>query len=367
MSAGVGKDPVTQPISRKGYFLKDLARSFLQVLGETGPIASGKLGHFTADLICSGGLDLWQMLCWDYAFQHIGIANPRIFVYLKKKFAELNEKNTALPFTTFVNSPSVQQSTFETVLILQGCPKKLKVKMPSVPDETHNNDAWFASNARSSEKAAVRKAWDRSHDLVQLLAAGNELITAVLDGALEKALFWMKWLQEEDAQMRKRLGGGLTTFERGPASLSSKQRTNVSFFICAVLAEAYKEFAAKGIIRMHEEFQTLLDVYRSTDKHIGAARRQDALVLMIQILTDVVRWKVPAAPSLVKDPIVLGRAVAQCSVFYNEILALPLPVKPLPSRIGAIGKKKVVVTSKEDHLNHHLESVDAAIMNFYER
>jgi hypothetical protein len=70
---------------------------------------------------------------------------------------------------------------------------------------------------------------------------------------------------------------------------------------------------------------------------------------------------------LVKDPIVLGRAVAQCSVFYNEILALPLPVKPLPSRVGAIGKKKVVVTSKEDHLNHHLDSVDAAIMNFYER
>jgi len=118
---------------------------------------------------------------------------------------------------------------------------------------------------------------------------------------------------------------------------------------------------------MHEEFQTLLDVYRSTDKHIGAARRQDALVLMIQILTDVVRWKVPAAPSLVKDSIVLGRAVAQCSVFYNEILALPLPVKPLPSRVGAIGKKKVVVTSKEDHLNSHLQSVDDAIMSFYER
>ena len=35
MSAGVGRDPVEQPISRKGYFLKDLARSFLQVLGET--------------------------------------------------------------------------------------------------------------------------------------------------------------------------------------------------------------------------------------------------------------------------------------------------------------------------------------------
>jgi len=367
MSHGVGKDPADQPVSRKGYLLKDLARSYLQVLGETGPVASGKLLHFTADLICSGGLDVWQTLCWDYAFQHIGIANPRIFVYLKKKLAEINDKNTTLPFTAFINSPSVQQGTFEVVLILQGCPKKGRAKVPSVPDETHQNDEWFSSNARSSEKAAVRKAWDRSHDLTQLLAAGNELVGAVVDGALEKALFWMKWLQEEDALMRKALGGGLTTYERGPATLSSKQRTNVSFFICSILAEAYKEFAAKGTIRMHEEFQTLLDLYRSIDKHIGAARRQDILILMIQILTEVVRWKVPAAPSLVKDPIVLGRAVAQSEIFYNEILALPLPNKPLPSRVGAIGKKKVLVTTKDDILNHQLNDLDAAIMSFYSK
>jgi len=367
MSLGVGKDIVEEPISRKGYLLKDLARSFLQVLGETGPVASGKLLHFTADLICSGGLDLWQTLCWDHAFQHISVAQPRVFVYMKKKFAELGEKNAALPFTTFLNSPAVQQGTFEIVLILQGCPKKGKAKTPSVPEETHQNDVWFRSNARSGDKAAVRKAWDRSHDLTQLLQAGNELIAAVTEGALERALFWMKWLQEEDAIMRKSLGGGLTTYERGPATLSSKQRTNVSYFICAILAEAYKEFAAKGIIRMHEEFQTLLDLYRSVDKHLGAARRQDILVLMIQILTEVVRWKVPAAPTLVKDPIVLGRAVGQAEVFYKEILALPLPAKPLPSRVGAIGKKKVLVTSKEDHLNHHLQSVDDAIMNFYGR
>jgi hypothetical protein len=367
MALPVGKDSVQEPTSRKGYLLKDLARSFLQVLGETGPVASGKLLHFTADLICSGGLDVWQTLCWDYAFQHIGIANPRIFVYLKRKFAELNEKNGALPFTTFVHSPATQQGTFETVLILQGCPKKGKAKVPSVPDETHQNDVWFASNARSSEKASVRKAWDRSHDLMTLLTTGNELVTAITEGALEKALFWMKWLQEEDAIMRKKLGGGLTTYERGPATLGAKQRTNVSFFICSVLAETYKEFATKGMIRMHEEFQTLLDLYRSTDKHIGAARRQDALVLMIQILTDVVRLKVPAAPTLVKDPVVLGRAVGQCEVFYNEILSLPLPAKPLPGKVGAIGKKKVIVTTKEDHLNSHLEAADAAIMNFYGR
>jgi hypothetical protein len=73
--------------TRKGYYLKDLARSFVQALGETGSAAaSGRLLHYTADFICSGGFPLWQRLCWDYAFDHIGIASPRIFYYLNRRF-----------------------------------------------------------------------------------------------------------------------------------------------------------------------------------------------------------------------------------------------------------------------------------------
>ena len=37
-------------ISRKGYKLKDLAKTFLQTLGESGPIASGKIIHLTSDI-----------------------------------------------------------------------------------------------------------------------------------------------------------------------------------------------------------------------------------------------------------------------------------------------------------------------------
>jgi hypothetical protein len=191
------------------------------------------------------------------------------------------------------------------------------------------------------------------------------MVAAVMEGALEKALFWVRWLQEEDVILQKKVGGGLTTMERGPPHLTSKQRKNPAFFLCVVAAEVYKEYAAKGLVRLHEEFQTLLDLYRSADKLFGAARRQDALILMIQIITEVPRWKVPAAPSLVKDPIVLGRAIGQAELFYKEILALPLPLKPLPSRVTAIGKKKVVITTKEDVLAHHLAHLDDAIMSFY--
>jgi len=350
-----------EPVTRKGYALRDVARSFVQVLGEASPVASGKLLHYTADLIGSGGFDLWVTLCWDYAFEHIGLASPRIFVYLKKKFVELMKQHADMPFATFVHSPTIQQATFEVVLILQGCPKRLKTKMPPTHSETHQNDGWFEATATSPLREAVRRAWSRDHDQEVLARATNEMMVAVTDGALEKALFWLKWIQEEDGLVRRLHKSGLSTMERGPAD--SKQRTAVAYFVCAVAAEAYKEFAAKGLVRMHEEVQALLDLYRSGDRHLSAARRQDILILILQILTEVPRWKVPAAPSLVRDPIVLERAVAQAETFYREILAHPMPTKPLPAKVGPL-KKKIVPTS-QDKLQHQLNSLDDAILSFY--
>ena len=58
------EDAIPEITSRRGYVLKDLARAFVLNLGDAGPIASGKLLHFTADMICSGGLALWEKFCW---------------------------------------------------------------------------------------------------------------------------------------------------------------------------------------------------------------------------------------------------------------------------------------------------------------
>lgn len=354
-----------EPTSRKGYCVKDLARNFLQVLGETGPVASGKLLHYTADMIASGGLDLWQKLCWDYAFEHIGVASPRVFVYLKRKFAELLELHARLPFNEFLSRPEVQQGSVEAVLVLQSCPKRQKTKLPMVPPETHR-DEWLHGLPRIQEREAVLKVWSAAHDQDLMFLAANYMVTAVVEGALEKTLFWLRWLQEEDSKMRKQYGMGLTSLERGPPTIPAKQRTAMGFFLCSVAAEVYKEFAAKNQMRMHEEFQCLLDLYRSADRHLSPKHKQDALILLYQLLTEVPRWKVPAAPSVIKDPVVLGRAVQQAEVFYREILVLPMPPKPLPTRVtGITARKKEPKASKNEVLEAQLDDVDSMIMGFY--
>ena len=245
------------------------------------------------------------------------------------------------------------------------CPKRAKVKLPIVPQETHLNEEWLMRTAQSPEKGVVRKIWNGSTDLPPLFYAGNEIVQSITEGALEKALFWTRWVIEEDLQLRKKFGAGMSTTERGPATMNSKARQHPGFFLCSILAEAYKEFAEKHQVRLHEEFQCLLDIYRSTDKLASAKRRQDALILMIQILTEVPRWRVPAAPSLIKDPIVLARAVTHAEIFFTEMMRLPLPEKPIPKKVGSIAPKKIKQTSKQEQIESHLNDVDRAIMDFY--
>jgi hypothetical protein len=352
--------------SRSGYEVRDVVRSFLQALSEAGAIASGKLLHYTADMISSGGLLLFEKLCFEYAFDHIGIASPRIFFYLNNKFKDLREKAAKHDLGKFCTLPEVQQATAEIVLILQGCPKKTKPKYPPIPPETHDNEGWLRSVLRTTDKAAVRKVYQRSTDLEPMLHAGNEMVFAIVEGATERALFWAKWLQEEDQLLRKKYQSGLSNAERGsPALKSQAQKTAVGYYLIAILAELYKEFSQKGMVRLHQEFQTLLDLYRSTDSKNTQRRKQDILALMIQILVDMPRMKIPAAPTLVQDPAGLERMVQQSAHFYREVLFHPLPNKLLPQTVTSLKKKKQKELSKEDKLQQHLNMVDQMAMSFY--
>ena len=191
------------------------------------------------------------------------------------------------------------------------------------------------------------------------------MVYAIQEGATERALFWIKWLLEEDAIYKKKLGGGLTTLERGPPQLKPQQKTSVGYYLIAVLAEVYKEFATKGVIRMHEEFQTLLDIYRSPDPRNTQRRKMDTLALMVQILTDVPKWKVPAAPSLVPDMAKLQRAVSQSDGFFREVLMAPLPKKLLPATVTGLVKKKVKDLTKQEQLEKQLAAIDEVTMKFY--
>ena len=98
------------PKTRCGYLIPEAYKCYETALGETGAVASGKALHFAADLVCSGGLDIWIRGAYSYAIEHISLANPRIFVYLKQRISELDKKVAILPQETFYANHDVQST-----------------------------------------------------------------------------------------------------------------------------------------------------------------------------------------------------------------------------------------------------------------
>lgn len=342
--AGESLDAATEPLrTRAGYSVADAVKQFKSALEQSGAASAGKSLHFTADLICSGCIVLWQKLLWDYAFDHVGIASPRIFHFLKQRFAQLDMAYKKVPAEQFYRMIEYQKSIAECLLLSRACPRRPPLKMPKVPAETHTNE-WVMTNLTGPSAAtpslAVGRVFKHGSDLPILRRVGNEFAKSCAEGATERALFWMKWLFEEELYLKKQKEGQLSTLERGPPGLPPKSRCHVGHFLVEVLKEIYRDLAPKTGLRIAEEFQSLLTLYGTQDKRITQRRRVEALCLCIQILCEVPRWKVPAAPSLVADPVALERAVSHAESFFREVLAFDAPIGDIEKVAMKAGKAK---------------------------
>lgn len=353
-------------LTRSGYEVSEVFQAFRSSLGESGAHAIGRAIHFGIDLVCSDGLEIWMKVCWEYAIFHVGLASPRVFVYLRKRFSELDKLIKKFPTEHMYRDEEFQTRIAEIIYVLHGCPRRASVKWPTIDPDTHK-EGWLSLVKQAPDVAAVSRVWKPESDLPQMRIVACELVKACTDGATEKALFWVRWLLEEDGYVRKaNMGTGLTTFERGPANLPSKKRTDQGYFLLAVFAEVYKDLAARQAVRMHEEFQCLLDIWRDPSLHFTMKQKRELLGLIVLLIAEVPRWKVPAAAPLVKDPTQLSRAVGQCHRFFLEVLQYP-PVSSVVVKAGAKKRpaKKIKDSDKQQmSLEQHLAMYDQAINSY---
>ena len=145
--------------TRSGYIGGDVIRGLFQVMADNGGIAGGRLLHYTADLVCSGGFPIWEKFLYDYALEHIGIASPRVFVYLAKRLAELGAFTRSLPDEDMWRHQAFQKRIAEIVLVLKDCPRRGKSKIPRIDAATHRNQQWLNNLVKSTESSAVHKVW----------------------------------------------------------------------------------------------------------------------------------------------------------------------------------------------------------------
>jgi hypothetical protein len=358
--------------TRSGYPVADAVRSFKVSLEQTGASATGKSLHYTADLITSGCFHLWQKILWEYCIDHVGIASARIFWFLQRRFNDLEAAWAKIPPEQFYRTVEYQKTFAEIILIIRSQPRRPALKMPRIPPESHNEQWVKNATSQAPSSAVVGRVFRASNDLLILRRVGDEFVKACVEGATERAFWWMKWCYEEESRVRRDTGGCLSNLDRGPAQWTGKQRSHVGFYLAALLAEVYKELAPKHGLRMNEEFQSILQLYSYPNKKLTAKRRQDLLCLAIQIVCEVPRWKVPAAAALVKDPVALERAMSHAESFFREVLTYDAPMGDVEKEAkkgasksiaagGHTGKQLSQKQLKQMSVEEHLNARDAMI------
>jgi hypothetical protein len=364
----VQEDPTLR--TRSGYPVADAVRSFKVSLEQSGAVATGKSLHHTADLITSGCFQLWQKILWEYSLDHIGIASPRIFWFLQRRFNDLEAAWAKIPPEQFYRALDYQKTFAEIILVIRSQPRRPALKMPRIPPESHNEQWVKQATSQAPSSTAVGRVFRGSNDLQILRRVGDEFVRSCVEGATEKAFWWLKWCYEEESRIRRDTGGSLSNLDRGPAQWTGKQRSHVGFYLAALLSEIYKELAQKYGLRMNEEFQSILQLFSYPNKKLSAKRRIDLLCLAIQIVCEVPRWKVPAAPALVKDPVALERAMTHAESFFREVLAYDAPIGDVEreakkgsskSISGPVTKPVSQKQRKQMSLEEHLNARDAMI------
>ena len=357
--------------TRAGYMAPDVVRGLTVAIQTAGSESAAKSLHYSADLVCSGCIDQWQKIIWDYVIDHVGIASPRIFFFLRKTFSDLDAGHAGMTSEDFYREPIYQRQISECILVTRLCNRKPALKMPRVPPETHT-DEWVNSIFdKAPEVAAVRAIWKQGLDTRVLYRAGNEFVEAINRGGTERALFFLKWLTEEEAIVRREFKSSLCGQQRGPAALPEKIRKGVGMYICGLCAEIYRELAAKSKIKMNEEFQALMQLYAFPDKRLSAKRRNDILILMIQILCEVPRWSVPSAPVLVGDQASLLRALGHAEGFFREILTYDAPAGNVSKEIKKkkavpAGEKQLTAKQKKElEAKSQMDAMDAMVSQMY--
>ena len=351
--------------TRCGYIPSESIIAFEKNLHESGAVSLGKCLHFAIDLICSGGIHSFFKIIWNYALNHIGIASIRIFMYLKIRINDLDELIKKYPDETLYNNKEFQTKICEMILILHDAPKSHKIVWPKVGVETHNLD-WFKSVTSAQPTEIVNKVWNSDGDLRILYFLGNEIVKSASEYSCERLLFWIKWGFEEEAKLKKENAhSALTTVDR---SSTGKGKGEVSYYFLSLLAEIYKELSHKNMIRMNEEFQSLIDIFRSSDLKFTMSFKKNLLALIAQIVCEVPRWKVPAANALIKDPVVLTRTLPQCSKFFVEVLQYPSVASQNLNKLfkskGKIEKKK---DTKKLSMEEQFEAFDKAMEDYMKK
>jgi hypothetical protein len=285
-------------IAFSGYKNTEVKKQFIDSLlrGKVEPAC-----YWCAEMICAGHfLDIWECILF-YLGKHIHSANPKIVIYLQKRytiFKNIIDQGHFMSILELRNNSTIRQLFAEMVVIIVHSPKKqsfetLKIDKVEEFDITHMTDRLKAPSI-----SYMGELLDKE-DPKELMIVVNEFAYHISEDSrnMHSAVFWIEWIIEFENICKKR--NEPARCKRRSYHVENKFQTDIIWiFWDAILAQA------KRVSVFIENLERgLLELFCIKYTTATSKKRKYLLYYAIELLTEPILTGVELIDASKKDNI----------------------------------------------------------------
>jgi hypothetical protein len=302
--------PAFNGISFSGYKKTEVKNQFVENMlkGKIEPAC-----HWSAELICSGHLgDVWDSIFY-YVGKYIHIGNPKIAIYLEKRYNVFRNIMNQGHFTSELqlrNNDTIRRMFAEIITIVSQSPKKasfesIKIKREEEFDITQMTDRLKAPSITFAEPIIHKD------DPKELLISINEFAYHIGGDKpnMMLACYWVEWIIEFELICRKRREPCIC--KRRNISVETKYQCDVIWIIW----DALTHYANKrgGLI---ETVMNSLQILFAAKYTIGTPKKRKYLLYFaVELLTE----HVPTNVDIVANKEILTVVTSKIDIVYKNI------------------------------------------------
>jgi hypothetical protein len=297
-------------ISFSGYKKTEVKKQFIENMmkGKIEPAC-----HWSAELICSGHFgDVWECIFY-YVGKYIHIGNPKIAIYLDKRYNVFRNIMNQGHFTSEIqlrNNDTIRRMFAEIITIITQSTKKtsfesIKIRRDEEFDITQMTERLKAPTITFAEPVIHKD------DPKELLIAINEFAYHIGGDKpnMMLACYWVEWIIEFELIFRKRKEPCIC--KRRNASVENKYQCDVIWIIW----DALIHYASKrgGLI---ETVMNSLKTLFAAKYAVGTPKKRKYLLYFaVEMLTE----HVPTNVDIVTNKDVLNIVTSKIDIVYKNI------------------------------------------------
>jgi len=266
--------------------------------------------YWCAEMVCAGHfLDIWECILF-YLGKHIHSANPKIVIYLQKRytiFRNIIDQGHFISILELRNNATIRQLFSEIIIILVYSPKKQSFETLKIDKVEEFDITCMTDRLKAPNISYMGEILDKE-DPKELMIVVNEFAYHISEDGrnMHSAVFWIEWIIEFEHICKKR--NEPARCKRRAYQVENKFQTDIIWiFWDAILAQAKH----LGVFIENLELG-LLELFCIKYTTATSKKRKYLLYYAIELLTEPIATNIELIDASKKN----------CIAFINEKIHL---------------------------------------------